>query len=133
MEEANCAPGRPVEEAGRLARSTSVHGCAQVGAVDRGRSTAPTCAHRARRSTGPVDRPPPPVDRDIDREHKLPAPCAVPRFFVIRSLCYLLPSPPSPLSPLSQHVVYCFYCAIILLLRLNVELNSYYPSLRIYI
>ena len=70
--------------------------------VDRARSTAPSVHARARRSTRPVDRPPPPVDRDIDREHKLPAPCAIPCSFVVRSLCYLLPSPPSPLSPLSQ-------------------------------
>ena len=40
MEQAICAPGRPVEEAGRPARSTGVHGCAQDGAcVDRARST----------------------------------------------------------------------------------------------
>ena len=66
--------------------------------IDRGRSIAPTCAHPCT----PVDQPPPPVDRDIDREHKSSAPCAVPRSFVVRSLCYLLPSPPSPLSPLFQ-------------------------------
>ena len=43
MEQAICTPGRcsgrPVEEAGRLARSTGVHGCAQEGAGDRPRST----------------------------------------------------------------------------------------------
>jgi len=43
MEQAICAPGRcpgrSVEEAGRPARSTGVHGRAQVGAVDRPRST----------------------------------------------------------------------------------------------
>ena len=74
------------------------------------RSTAPN-RERAivSRSTGPVDRPPPPVDRDINREHKLPAPCAVPCSFVVQSLCYLLPSPPSSLSPLSQHPS-CFLC-----------------------
>ena len=39
MEQSICAPGRcpgrPVEEASRLARSTGVHGHAQEGAVDR--------------------------------------------------------------------------------------------------
>ena len=53
---------------------------------------------RARRLTGPVDQPPPPVDR----EHLWPASRAVSRSFVVRSLCYLLPSSLSPLSPLSQ-------------------------------
>ena len=54
--------------------------------VDRGRSTAPSCA-----------RPCTPVDRDVDREHNWPAPCAVSCSFVVRSLCYLLPSPLSSL------------------------------------
>ena len=58
--------------------------------VDRGRSTARSCA---RPSAGPVDQPPPPVDRDVDREYNWPAPCAVSRSFVVRSLCYFLPSP----------------------------------------
>ena len=82
----------PTREQGHFSRSTG--------------SSRPLLSVHARacRSTGPVDRPPPPVDRDIDREHKLPAPWAVPCSFVVRSLCYLLPSPPSPLSPLSQQV-----------------------------
>ena len=53
---------------------------------------------RARWSTRPVDQPPPPVDGDVDREKIWPVPCAASRSFVIRSLCYLLPSPLSPLS-----------------------------------
>ena len=84
---------------GRPARSTAPtreqsHFSQSTGA---GRPLLPVHA-RARRSTGPVDRPPPSVDRDVDRKLNLPAPCAVSRSFVVRSLCYLLPSPLSPLS-----------------------------------
>ena len=76
----------PVERANPRARPLQ--------SVDRARSTAPSCA----RPCTPVDRPPPPVDREVDREHNWPAPCAVSRSFVVRSLCYLLPSLLSPLS-----------------------------------
>ena len=37
--------------------------------VDRGQSTAPSCAHSCTPVDRAVDRPPPPVDRAVDREH----------------------------------------------------------------
>ena len=61
----------------RILKGKSKRVCRSIG-----RSTAPSCA----RPCTPVDRPPPPVDR----EHFWPAPCAVSRSFVVWSLCYHL-------------------------------------------
>ena len=76
--------------------------------VDRGRSTAPTCAHPCT----PIDRAGRPAS-STGRPRRRPgaqfaSPCAVSHSFVVRSLCYLLPSPPSPLSPLSQQFIHVF-------------------------
>ena len=76
-------PGRP-----RLPES-EVTSVGRPGPVDRSFLCTPVHAGR---------RPPLPVDRDVDREYNWPAPYAVSRSFVVRSLCYLLPSPLSPLS-----------------------------------
>ena len=64
--------------------------------VDRGRSTAPSCA----RPCTPVDRPPPPVDRDIDRECKLA--CSARRFSLLCLPISVLSSSISSISSISS-------------------------------